>query len=281
MQKICVCHKFLVPLHANLEVTGRIDMQKLMKYRFLALAALMLTALTLYAQAPAKEYQMDVTLLGGTSHYSGDAAKHQFTNVNFAAGLNVRYKFDRRWALSLKGEFKRITVSPYVQYKEPELLRIENQMVDIDVTAEYNFMRYAYDSPNPRYKPFTPYIFLGVGVGLYDKTAYNPYKFGGAAFYIPFGVGFRWKFAPRWGLQVAWQHNLYIADDLEPMAGGWEVEPESFPYDNPGGINGSNIFNMDRTGSFTFGIVFEFAPQTHACRTCKDKRRNLFITDFN
>lgn len=252
-----------------------------MKYRLLALTACMLTALSLYAQAPAKEYLMDVTILGGTSHYKGDAAQHLFTNVNWTAGLGMRYKFDRRWALSLKGQFKRITISPYVQYNKAEMLHVENQMIDIDLTAEYNFMRYAYDSPNPRYKPYTPYIFLGVGMGLYDKVWNKPYRFGGVAFYVPFGVGFRWKFAPSCGLQVAWQHNLYMTDDLEPMAGEWESDREHFPYDNPGGINGSNPFNFDMTGQFTFGMVFEFAPEKPVCRKCKDKRKNLFITDFN
>ena len=68
----------------------------------------------------------------------------------------------------------------------------------------------------------------------------------------------KWKFAKRFGLNLAWQHNLYIADNLEGMAN----------LNNTYDLNGSNILNFDVTSQLTLGIVFEFAKEKAVCRTC-------------
>ena len=110
-----------------------------------------------------------------------------------------------------------------------------------------------------RIKPYTPYLFLGIGAGYYGFGWANEPNTGiPASVYFPFGIGFKWKFAPRWGLNIAWQHNLYFKDNLE----------NSSQYSNTHELNGSNILENDLTGQLTIGIVFDFCKSKRACTTC-------------
>ena len=96
--------------------------------------------------------------------------------------------------------------------------------------------------------------FIGLGAGLYGDMD-KPVT---AAGYIPLGIGFKWKFAERCGLNIAWQHNIYWADDLEAQK----------DLNDRFHMNGWNWMNCDLTGMMTIGIVFEFARAPKACRTC-------------
>ena len=72
------------------------------------------------------------------------------------------------------------------------------------------------------------------------------------------GIGFKWKFHEQVGLNIAWQHNVYFADNLENRE----------DLNNRHDLNGSNIMNCDLTGMVTVGIVFEFARAKKGCRIC-------------
>ena len=125
--------------------------------------------------------------------------------------------------------------------------------------AEFNFFRFGeFNKYDKRIKPYTPYIFLGLGVGLYGAEGYTNAKYNKAAAYLPFGIGFKWKFHEQVGLNIAWQHNLYFADNLENRE----------DLNNRHDLNGSNIMNCDLTGMVTVGIVFEFARAKKGCRIC-------------
>ena len=75
------------------------------------------------------------------------------------------------------------------------------------------------------------------------------------------GVGLKWKFADRWQLQAAWQHNVYVYN-----GDGFEDAPE---YNNKHDLNGSNIMNNDVTSTLTIGVVFEFGKGKKICPLCE------------
>ncbi len=227
---------------------------------------LMMNVLSVHTvRAEKPEYQCEMGLQGGLGYYVGDVTDHVFSNIREAYGAQFRYKFDMRWALQIKGQGQRIAF--------PEAVHLDaNQLVNLDAVGEFNFFRFGAKQYDDRIKPLTPYIFLGVGMGIY--TGVRDIKIGEdeegkkitepqadktrAAAYIPFGLGLKWKFADRWGLQLAWQHNLYFADDLE----------NSILYDNAYELNGSNILKNDLSSSLTIGIIFEFAKTDKVCRFC-------------
>ncbi|MGM9836975.1 MAG: DUF6089 family protein [Paludibacteraceae bacterium] len=203
-------------------------------------------------QADNRAYLCELGLQAGCGYYVGDAAPHIFHHPREAYGAHFRYKFTPRWALQIKGLAHRITGNAYSDRGVRLDKMWETPMINIDAMAEFNFFRLGMRTYDSRIKPVTPYIFLGAGASLYGD------KYNSIAFYIPLGFGLKWKFSERVGLNIAWQYNIYIADNLEGM-------PE---LGNTYNLNGSNILNNDLTSQLTLGIVFEFAKEKKVCRMC-------------
>ncbi len=105
------------------------------------------------------------------------------------------------------------------------------------------------------HKPFTPFLFVGIGAGLHGREWELNHPTG----YVPVGFGIKWKFAQRFVLNAKWQHNIYFTDGLEE-------QPE---WNNPQGLNGSNWFNCDVTSQLTIGLTVEFVRTKKICRNCE------------
>jgi len=221
----------------------------------IGLLLVLLTASFSFVRADERMYHCEFGIEGGCGYYMGDAADLPFKNVREMYGANFRYRFDQRWGLQVQGITQRL-VGTY--NKENGTVIVEtpwkNQLINLDVAAEFNFFRFGAKCYDPRVKPLTPYITLGVGMCIMPT---GTKKF---AAYIPFGVGLKWKFAERMNLQIQWQNNWYFSDALEGV-------PE---LDNAYRLNGSNILNNDLTGTISVGLGFEFAKEKRVCRICKN-----------
>ena len=204
-------------------------------------------------------YLCEIGLQGGCGYYVGDATPHIFMNVREAYGAHFRYKFTKRWALQAKFSGQRIEGNQYTIRGEKLDSKWSNRLYNVDLMAEFNFFRFGsagqYDT---RIKPYTPYIFLGIGAGVYSDMTADGKKKLTAAGYFPFGIGFKWKFAEFVGLNFAWQHNIYFSDDLEAQS----------TLNDKHHLNGWNWMNCDLTGMMTLGIVFEFARAPKPCKIC-------------
>lgn len=223
-------------------------------YRILSLLICLLSAVNSYTEE--LRYLCEIGVQGGMSYYVGDATQHIFMNPQYAAGAQFRYKFTPRWALQVKGQYQQIKFpKPDEQAIPQKGDYIYNQIVSIDGVAEFNFFRFGEWQYDTRIKPITPYIFLGIGVGIYSD-------FGDVAAYLPFGFGLKWKFSQRCGLNIAWQHQFFFADNLEN-----NILYDNFPTDY--NMNGINILKNDLTSTLTLGIVFEFGKQKAVCRRCR------------
>lgn len=219
------------------------------KYGLILLIVFAIASVDLHAEE--KVFLCELGVQGGLGYYAGDATKHIFQNIQPAYGAQFRYKFDYRWALQLKGQGASIKFPLQDAAGNTATGFGKNDMMNIDVVAEFNFFRFGARQYDTRIKPLTPYIFLGVGFSAYSN-------FSQYAAYIPLGIGLKWKFASHWGLNIAWQQQIYFADNLEGKT----------YYDNTADLNGSNILNNDFTSTLTLGIVFEFGRKKSACRTC-------------
>ncbi len=234
-----------------------------MKNRWLYIVILVigsLVATPLSAQTNGQPYLCEIGFQAGCGYYVGDAAPHIFTHPREAYGIHFRYKFTKRWAIQAKVSGQRITGNDFTMKGEKLSSTWQTQMVNADVMAEFNFFRFGSSNKyDKRIRPYTPYIFLGIGAGVYDGAWLGTPGTGThAAAYIPLGIGFKWKFHEQCGLNIAWQHNIYMADNLE----GRET------LDNKYQMNGWNWMNCDLTGMLTVGLVFEFARAKKACRIC-------------
>lgn len=219
--------------------------------KVIVLVISLLSAASLHAEERA--YLCEFGIQGGLGYYAGDAVQHIFMHVRPAYGAQFRYKFDSRWALQVKGQGTDICYPLPETGPQGKATLATNGMMNLDAVAEFNFFRFGTKQYDSRVKPITPYIFIGVGVSAYSE-------FRSWAAYIPVGFGMKWKFAKRWGLNIAWQQQIYFADNLENRN----------EYNNTYNLNGSNILNNDFTSTLTFGIVFDFAKERKVCRSCGD-----------
>jgi len=210
----------------------------------------LLAASFLNARADNRRHLCEFGIEAGCGYYMGDAADLPFKHVREVYGANFRYRFDQRWALQAKGLAHRIAGEYPAQMNMGEQLWT-NQLINLDVDAEFNFFRFGAKSYDRRVKPLTPYILCGLGVCLHS----NVQKI---AVYIPFGVGVKWKFAPNFNLQLVWQNNLYLTDNLEGVDA----------LNNTHNLNGSNILNKDLTGTISLGLTVEFIKEKKVCRIC-------------
>ena len=210
----------------------------------------------MHAQTNGQPFLCEFGLQGGCGYYVGDATPHIFMNPREAYGAHFRYKFTKRWAIQAKFSGQRIVGDKYTMNSERLNEKWSNRLYNVDVMAEFNFLPFGEaDKNNRRIKPYTPYLFVGLGAGVYNGVNEGTMSVSG---YVPVGIGFKWKFHERVGLNIAWQHNIYFSDDLEGQSS----------LNDTHHLNGSNWMNCDVTGMFTAGIVFEFARAKKACKIC-------------
>lgn len=201
--------------------------------------------------------QLEFGLQGGLMYYVGDAHPKMFQDVREVYGAEMSYLFNHRWSLMLQGVTGRIAGRTATAYglPDPNGEMWTNRLVDIDVVARFNFLPFGItDKYDLKVKPYTPYIFAGIGLSMHNN-------FSRYTAYIPVGVGFRWVCTQHLGMFIAWQNNICLGDNLEPVPG----------YDNIHGLNGSNPLNFDMTSTIQFGIVFEFAKEKKICKFCKER----------
>lgn len=242
-------------------------------------------------------YRFELGAQVGAAYYMGELAPHPFMSTSETYGLQARCKINDRWAVQLKAQSQRVMNQFEVgnQWNVPANVKYQTPMWHFDITGEYNFFHYGFNAYDIKVRNFTPYIFAGFGFTfLNDNASFDQdYPILGrnkvlhpndsiswertemdVALSIPVGVGFKWRFAPRWQLQVAWQHNLYIynGDGLEGEIVPRTRDKKDGDYDlfnNAHGMNGINIFNNDVTSTITVGVVFEFLKDPGICVLCR------------
>ena len=229
--------------------------------RFVLLVVLLaLLPIGMFAQDEHQFYFMEVGVQGGASYYVGELVPHVLMSVGETYGAQLRYKIDPRWAVQLKGQRQRV-MNTLEEGNEWGVTSgdYKNTMWHVDVVGEYNFFQLGLDEYNIHMRSLTPYMFLGAGATIYEDSVATNERF---AVYLPIGIGLKWKFAERWQLQLAWQHNLYVwnGDGLEGID----------EFNNKHEMNGSNIMNNDVTSTLTAGVVFEFGRSKKVCLLCDD-----------
>ena len=197
------------------------------KKKYILLIVFSALCCSLSAQTEGPTYLCELGFQAGCGYYVGDGAEHIFMHPREAYGLQFRYKFTKRWALQVKATTQRITGWNHDEDMHRLDTKWENQLINTDIVAEFNFFRFG-------------------SSGVYVMA------------YFPFGIGFKWKFSERAGLNIAWQHNVYLADNIE----------NGLNLNDTYGLNGSNILNCDLTGMITVGMVFEFGQAKNPCRIC-------------
>lgn len=189
-------------------------------------------------------YFAEIGVHGGSSYYLGDANNVLFKNAQLSYGLIYRQKFNPRLAAHLS--WNSTTVAGDGLITNGTSFPYSNRVNAFDLAGEFNFFSYERKEYLPFSKTFTPFVFAGVGGVLGNSVA---------TMSLPFGLGFKMMIGDRLNLNVIWSNRLMFSDDLEGV-------PE---FNEPAGLNGTNIFNNDMLSTLSVGITLNIWKKKCDC----------------
>jgi len=217
--------------------------------------SLILCVLHLPAWGQDDPYRAEIGVQTALSLYSGDVNSisdlnlygKNMKNMNADLGLMFRYRFNKRLALRLGYDYTKVKGNfLYRDANETFTASLNNPLHMADLWGEFNFFDLE-NNPHKRFsKRYSPYIFMGVGMGYTPKYK-NPAS-GSALFSIPVGVGFKWKMADKLNFNVQYVQRWFFGDFLE----GKEK------FDNPVPRTVANPLNNDLISGFSIGISYDF-----------------------
>lgn len=203
-----------------------------------------------------EDYRFDIGTGFGMTGYLGDAnTANLWSNPSWDFEMLFRYIGNPRWAFKtnfyvggLSGNSeKMLNVFP-----DDQTYKFTNTFYELGELAEFNFFNYGMGEPYRKLKRFTPYITAGVGITLWTVGSYT-----GAAFCLPLGIGFKYKWKERWNLGLEFLMKKTFTDRLDgPMLA------------DPLGIKSSFMKNTDWYSTLTVTISYEFSKR---CATCNYK----------
>ncbi|RZJ77637.1 MAG: hypothetical protein EOO47_16225 [Flavobacterium sp.] len=235
--------------------------------RNIKFAAFFVTAL--FLSYPAFSQRFEVGVNAGGSSYLGDLNQYNPVKISgLNAGAFVKLNFDPHWGLGFHYNYGKIkandATSKYDQLKERNL-NFSNSLNELSLLLDFNL--FDLYSHNGRRK-FTPYIFLGGGVVIFDPTTEykgEEYKLrlynteGQAESYkkyaitIPYGVGVRHKLKEQWTVFSQIGYRTAFTDYLDDVSG---VYPQANAWDNTG-TGGISKPLSDRSGEQTGNYIGE------------------------
>ncbi len=222
------------------------------KKLFIALFILIATILPNKATAQ-EDYRFDAGGGIGMTGYLGDAnTSNLWSSPSWDLELLFRYIMNPRWALksniyigNLKGDSSKMTNV----FPNDEAYKFSTVFYEIGEMAEFNFFNYGMGEYYRKLKRFSPYITAGLGLTVWSVEGNT-----GAAFTIPFGIGFKYKPSRRLNLGLEFLMKKTFTDRLDgPM------------LDDPVGIKSSFMKNTDWYSTLTFTVSYEFSKRCAVC----------------
>lgn len=205
------------------------------------------------AQAQTTPYKFDFGANIGISGYIGEAnSSNIFSHPGFDGELAMRYVGDARWAL--KGVLSTFGLSGNTADMTDILpnaatYSFSSQVYELSARGEFNFFAFGIGETYKRLRRWTPYISLGVGVGLAsvgDKTYVAPT--------IPMGFGFKYKLRERLNIGIEFSMTKSFSDNFD----GAELSDLNQ-------IKTAFYKNTDWYSRLSVGISYEFGKR---CETC-------------
>lgn len=207
----------------------------------------------LESDAQTAPYKFDFGASVGMSGYIGDAnSTNPFRHPGFTADLRGAYLFDSRWAVramlssvALSGTTAEISnvLPDGAEYS------FTSQVVDLGFRGEFNFFPYGIGETYKRLKRWTPYLAVGVGVGMAfsgGNTAVAPT--------LPMAFGFKFKPKERINLFAEFSMTKVFSDHVD----GAQIADLNH-------IKTDFYKNTDWFSRLTVGVTFEFGER---CETC-------------
>lgn len=199
------------------------------------------------------EYRMEIGAGLGMTGYLGDFNGNLTKDLKPMASIVGRYIFNPWMALRLNLSYGKMKGSSedvetwYPDYAETPY-EFNNNLYDLSLAYEYNFLPYGTGWDYRGSKRVTPFVFGGLGLGMVKNTDKNHFVFN-----VPIGIGVKCKLAERVNLGVEWAIHLTQSDWLDGAK-------------DPYYIKSSGMFkNTDCFSQLQVTLTYSFAPKCVFC----------------
>ena len=221
----------------------------------ISIATLYLISETFYLRAE-EDYRFEIGGGTGMTGYLGDAnTSFLYQNPSWEFEALFRYIANPRWNFKTNffiGSLAGNSADMTNVFPSGNTYKFSSVFYEVAELAEFNFFSYGIGEPYQHLKRFTPYLAGGIGL-----TAWRTGGESGAAFTLPFGVGFRYKPSKRVNLGLEFLMKKTFTDRLD----GKDLQ-------DPSGIKSSFMKNTDWYSTLTFTVSYEFSKR---CATCNYK----------
>ena len=218
-----------------------------MKKPLLIILLMSLAVLTLQAQ----QYKYEVGPMLGMTGYLGDVNNSNvFKHPGITGGGMFRYNHNSRWAFKANLAYAGISGNSRdieMKFPDGEQYDFSSSLIDLGLTAEFNFLNYGRGPQYKKLKPISPYMVAGVGFvfAIYQGQTQ-------ASFTIPIGIGVKYKHKERLNLGLEFTMRKEFSDRIDGLS-------DLF------GIKHSFAKNTDWYSFVTLSATYEFGKRCIKC----------------
>ena len=215
--------------------------------------SLFISLLVLLAVLPmaAQQYKYEVGPTLGMTGYLGEAnTGNLFKHPSFTVGGMFRYAHNSRWAFKANLNYANIrgdSRSDEMTYPDGIDYDFTSSLIDLGMTAEFNFLNFGRGPMYKKYKPISPYMVAGVGFVFAICDGHNQ-----ASFTIPLGIGVKYKYKDRLNLGFEFTMRKEFSDRIDGLS-------DLF------GIKHSFAKNTDWYSFATLSVTYEFGKRCIKC----------------
>ncbi|MDR0422562.1 MAG: DUF6089 family protein [Proteiniphilum sp.] len=210
------------------------------------------------ANTRAQEYRCEIGSAAGTSFYMGDANRTKFyLHPGMAGGILFRYNINFLWSVKagiFAGSVSGKSEDSGNTFPFAHRASFRRTLAELGTQVEFNFFPYSDKYAYLGTKPYTPYLFTGVGA----TCATGVETFIDAN--IPFGMGFKYKLKNRMNIGIEFSARKLFDDDFDvtEKTTGWNL-------DSPYGIKSSVLKNRDWYSFTMVFLTWEFSLREDPC----------------
>lgn len=195
----------------------------------------------------------------GGAGYIGDLNPNNPVKISgVSAGVFGKRNFDGYFSAKLNIGVGNIAAydsrSGYPQFRDRNL-NFKDQLREVSLTGEFNFMNYIPDAGRNKY---TPYIFTGIGIASYAPRAQDFYgneaglrqlktegqlkPYGNNTVVIPYGLGIKYNLGGKFTIMADMGYRYAFTDYLDDVSG---------VYADKSTMSGTAAALSDRSGEKT------------------------------
>lgn len=233
-------------------------MNSAMKKSKFVFSLLFITAMFFVNNVKAQEFKHEFGGALGTSFYLGDANRTKlYLHPGIAGGGLYRYNVNFHWAVKanlLAGTISGNTTDSDNAFPFQQQASFKRAFIDVGGQIEFNFLPYSDKFAYRAAKPYTPYIFTGVGATFAtgDKLFFNTN--------IPIGIGFKYKIKERLNLGLEFSMRKLFGDDFDVTE-----RKTDWDLNEPYGIKSSFLKNQDWYSLTMIFLTWDFGLRNDPC----------------